>query len=66
MALVDVDRHILAEIVDLHKRTGRCIRCVNKAWHELEGLHAEMRGLIMHLINRIESVDTQNGKEKRG
>ena len=54
----DIDRHILAEIIENQQELKKQIAIAFKAIEEIMQLHSRNDALYTHLVGEIEKVDT--------
>ena len=59
MAVIDIDRHILAELAQNTERIDKCMPMVRRAM----ALHQKNQALIGHLVNVVRDADTGKGRE---
>jgi len=59
MAIIDVDRHILSELVSNFLKIEKCMPYV----HEAIKLNDKNQALIQHLVSNVKQVDTGRGAE---
>lgn len=63
MALIDIDRHILAEIAYKQKEIEKETVILGKHWRRINSLWSEQKALMSHIVNRVQEADTGKGKE---
>jgi len=63
LALVDIDRHILVEIITLCKQVRKSEEILDKHWKILNDCRAKQEALLTHLVSCVEQADTKKGLE---
>ena len=58
MIKVEIDRHILSELVQNFKEMDKCIYVIDKKYSKCKELQAKNQALIAHLVGEVE-VDKQ-------
>ncbi len=63
MAIIDVDRHILLEIIDLDRKIRVSEEILNKHWKIISDSRAKQEALLTHLVSCVKEADTHKGLE---
>lgn len=65
MAKINVDRHILMEIVGNNKAMDDELVKMATCYQKMLALHERNNALQLHLVGEIELVDTGKGQEQK-
>jgi len=63
MALIDIDRHILSEIVDNNRYILLKLNEADESMKNARDAYQRNAALILHLVGEIKEVDTGKGRE---
>lgn len=65
MALIDIDRHILLEIVSLGEKIRESEEMLSKHWKIISDCIAKQEALLIHLVSYVKEIDTNRGLETK-